>query len=167
MYFFLQTIAVTFPFSANDCNVCCRGILFLLQGCSCFVGVVLFCCGYPVLLQGYSCCVAILDCYAKLQFFFELFITFPHSPRFYVLCQANFNWFLYFFCKIWKCRTIKNTLSKIAYLCNFRLFFCSVLKGPNLRFESAHLTSSKRLFDELIKALWQPQRGPLTKQPLF
>ena len=28
-----------------------------------------------------------------------------------------------------------------------------VLKGPNLRFESAHLTSSKRLFDELIKAL--------------
>ena len=32
-------------------------------------------------------------------------------------------------------------------------FFSGVLKGPNLRFESAHLTSSKRLFDELIKAL--------------
>ena len=40
-----------------------------------------------------------------------------------------------------------------AYLCIFRAFFRAILKEPNLRFESAHLTSSKRLFDELIKAL--------------
>ena len=146
---------------------CCRDVLVVL-GLFCFVVGILFCCrDILVVLQGYSCCVAILDCYAKLQFFFELFITFPHSPRFYVLCQANFNWFLYFFCKIWKCRTIKNTLSKIAYLCNFRLFFGGVLKGPNLRFESAHLTSSKRLFEELIWALWRAHLGPLTKPSLF
>ena len=54
-----------------------------------------------------------------------------------------------------------------AYLCIFRAFFRAILKEPNLRFESAHLTSSKRLFDELIKALWQPQRGSLTKPPRF
>ena len=40
-----------------------------------------------------------------------------------------------------------------AYLFIFAPVFSGVLKGPNLRFESAHLTSSKRLFDELIKAL--------------
>ena len=40
-----------------------------------------------------------------------------------------------------------------AYLFIFSLFFSAVLKVPNLRFESASLTSSKRLFDELIKAL--------------
>ena len=40
-----------------------------------------------------------------------------------------------------------------AYLCIFRAFFRAILKEPNLRFESAYLTSSKRLFDELIKAL--------------
>ena len=40
-----------------------------------------------------------------------------------------------------------------AYLFIFSLFFSAVLKVPNLRFESAHLTSSKRLFEELIKAL--------------
>ena len=42
---------------------------------------------------------------------------------------------------------------RFAYLCIFRPFFGGVPKVPNLRFESAHLTSSKRLFDELIKAL--------------
>ena len=40
-----------------------------------------------------------------------------------------------------------------AYLVIFSLFFSAVLKVPNLRFESASLTSSKRLFEELIKAL--------------
>ena len=40
-----------------------------------------------------------------------------------------------------------------AYLFIFSLFFSDVLKVPNLRFESASLTSSKRLFEELIKAL--------------
>ena len=40
-----------------------------------------------------------------------------------------------------------------AYLCIFTPHFSAILKEPNLRFESAHLTSSKRLFDELIKAL--------------
>ena len=54
-----------------------------------------------------------------------------------------------------------------AYLFIFSLFFSAVLKVPNLRFESASLTSSKRLFEELIKALCQPQRGPLTKPPPF
>ena len=47
----------------------------------------------------------------------------------------------------------KNIGLSFVYLCNFRAFFRAVLKEPNLRFESAHLTSSKRLFDELIKAL--------------
>ena len=47
----------------------------------------------------------------------------------------------------------KNIGLSFAYLCIFRAFFRDVLKEPNLRFESAHLTSSKRLFDELIKAL--------------
>ncbi|MBD8998191.1 MAG: hypothetical protein EGR08_06130 [Prevotella sp.] len=40
-----------------------------------------------------------------------------------------------------------------VYLCIFRAFFRAILKEPNLRFESAHLTSSKRLFEKLIKAL--------------
>ena len=40
-----------------------------------------------------------------------------------------------------------------AYLFIFSLFFSAILKVPNLRFESASLTSSKRLFEELIKAL--------------
>ena len=40
-----------------------------------------------------------------------------------------------------------------AYLFIFSIFFSAVLKVPNLRFESASLTSSKRLFEELIKAL--------------
>ena len=40
-----------------------------------------------------------------------------------------------------------------AYLFIFSLFFSAVLKVPNLRFESASLMSSKRLFEELIKAL--------------
>ena len=40
-----------------------------------------------------------------------------------------------------------------AYLFIFSLFFSAVLKVPNFRFESAALTSSKRLFEELIKAL--------------
>ncbi len=40
-----------------------------------------------------------------------------------------------------------------AYLFIFSLFFSAVLKVPNLRFESDSLTSSKRLFEELIKAL--------------
>ena len=35
-----------------------------------------------------------------------------------------------------------------AYLCIFALFFSGVLKVPNLRFESAQMTSSKRLFDK-------------------
>ena len=47
----------------------------------------------------------------------------------------------------------KNIGLSFVYLCNFRAFFRDVLKEPNLRFESAHLTSSKRLFEELIKAL--------------
>jgi hypothetical protein len=42
---------------------------------------------------------------------------------------------------------------RFAYLCIFAIVFSDVLKEPNLRFESAFLTSSKRLFDELIKAL--------------
>ena len=42
---------------------------------------------------------------------------------------------------------------RFAYLCIFALVFSGVLKEPNLRFESASLTSSKRLVDELIKAL--------------
>ena len=40
-----------------------------------------------------------------------------------------------------------------AYLFIFSLFFSAVLKVPNLRFESALMSSSKRLFEELIKAL--------------
>ena len=40
-----------------------------------------------------------------------------------------------------------------VYLFIFSLFFSAVLKVPNLRFESASLTSSKRLFEELIKAI--------------
>ena len=40
-----------------------------------------------------------------------------------------------------------------AYLFIFSLFFSAILKVPNLRFESASLTSSKRLFEELIKAI--------------
>ncbi len=40
-----------------------------------------------------------------------------------------------------------------AYLFIFSLFLGAILKVPNLRFESASLTSSKRLFEELIKAL--------------
>ena len=47
----------------------------------------------------------------------------------------------------------KNIGLSFAYLCIFRAFFRDGLKEPNLRFESAHLTLSKRLFDELIKAL--------------
>ena len=47
----------------------------------------------------------------------------------------------------------KNIGLSFVYLCIFQAFFRVVLKEPNLRFESAHLTSSKRLFDELIKAL--------------
>ena len=47
----------------------------------------------------------------------------------------------------------KKGQKRFAYLCIFALVFSGVLKEPNLRFESAHLTSSKRLFDELIKAL--------------
>ena len=43
--------------------------------------------------------------------------------------------------------------SVFAYLFIFSLFFSAVLKVPNLRFESASLTSSKRLFEELIKVL--------------
>ena len=42
---------------------------------------------------------------------------------------------------------------RFAYLCIFALVLSGILKEPNLRFESASLTSSKRLFDELIKAL--------------
>ena len=40
-----------------------------------------------------------------------------------------------------------------AYLFIFSIFFSAVLKVPNLRFESASLTLSKRLFEELIKAI--------------
>ena len=47
----------------------------------------------------------------------------------------------------------KNIGPGFAYLCIFRAFFRDVLKEPNLRFESAQMTLSKRLFDELIKAL--------------
>jgi hypothetical protein len=47
----------------------------------------------------------------------------------------------------------KNMGLSFAYLCIFRAFFRAVLKEPNLRFESAQMTSSKRLFDKLIKAL--------------
>ena len=47
----------------------------------------------------------------------------------------------------------KNLRRSFAYLCIFRAFFRDVLKEPNLRFESAQMTLSKRLFDELIKAL--------------
>ena len=47
----------------------------------------------------------------------------------------------------------KKGQKRFAYLCIFALVFSGVLKEPNLRFESASLTSSKRLFDELIKAL--------------
>ena len=47
----------------------------------------------------------------------------------------------------------KKGQKRFAYLCIFALVFSGVLNEPNLRFESAFLTSSKRLFDELIKAL--------------
>ena len=47
----------------------------------------------------------------------------------------------------------KKGQKRFAYLCIFALVFSDVLKEPNLRFERASLTSSKRLFDELIKAL--------------
>ncbi len=47
----------------------------------------------------------------------------------------------------------KKPSTQFCIFMHFRAFFRAVLKGPNLRFESAHLTSSKRLFDELIKAL--------------
>ena len=47
----------------------------------------------------------------------------------------------------------KDICLSFAYLCIFRAFFRDVLKEPNLRFESAQMTLSKRLFDELIKAL--------------
>ena len=47
----------------------------------------------------------------------------------------------------------KKGQKRFAYLCIFALVLSGILKEPNLRFESASLTSSKRLFDELIKAL--------------
>ena len=47
----------------------------------------------------------------------------------------------------------KKGQKRFAYLCIFALVFSGVQKEPNLRFESASLTSSLRLFDELIKAL--------------
>ena len=47
---------------------------------------------------------------------------------------------------------LKNPLKLYIYAF-FRVFFSAVLKEPNLRFESAHLTSSFGIFDELIKAL--------------
>ena len=47
----------------------------------------------------------------------------------------------------------KKGRSVFAYLCIFTLVLSGILKVPNLRFESASLTSSLRLFDELIKAL--------------
>ena len=47
----------------------------------------------------------------------------------------------------------KNIGLSFVYLCIFRAFFRDVLKEPNLRFESAQMTLSKRLFEELIKAL--------------
>ncbi len=47
----------------------------------------------------------------------------------------------------------KTRSPKTVYLCSFGVFFSDILKGPNLRFESAQMTLSKRLFDELIKAL--------------
>ena len=47
----------------------------------------------------------------------------------------------------------KNIGLSFVYLCIFALFFSGAIKVPNLRFESAQMTSSKRLFDELIKAL--------------
>ena len=47
----------------------------------------------------------------------------------------------------------KNIGLSFVYLCIFRAFFRDVLKEPNLRFERAQMTLSKRLFDELIKAL--------------
>ena len=50
-------------------------------------------------------------------------------------------------------KTARKSQKRFAYLCIFALFFSGVLKVPNLRFESAQMTSSKRLFDELIKAL--------------
>ena len=47
----------------------------------------------------------------------------------------------------------KTRSPKTVYLCSFGVFFSDILKEPNLRFESAQMTLSKRLFDELIKAL--------------
>ena len=56
-------------------------------------------------------------------------------------------------CLLHRQKQAKKMARQTIYLCSFALFFSGVLKEPNLRFESAHLTSSKRLFDELIKAL--------------
>ena len=43
----------------------------------------------------------------------------------------------------------KNIGLSFVYLCIFRAFFRDVLKEPNLRFESAQMTLSKRLFDKV------------------
>ena len=56
-------------------------------------------------------------------------------------------------CLLHRQKQTKKRARKTVYLCSFALFFSGVLKEPNLRFESAQMTSSKRLFDELIKAL--------------
>ena len=56
-------------------------------------------------------------------------------------------------CLLHRQKQAKKWARKTVYLCSFALFFSGVLKVPNLRFESAQMTSSKRLFDELIKAL--------------
>ena len=153
MCFFLQTIAVTFPFSANDCKICVAGLscfccvdVLVVLGVFCFVGGILFRC-VDVLVVLLS--LIVMQSY---KFFLNYLLRFPTA--------RNFMFYV-------KIENVLGTSSEIAYLCIFRLFFRAVLKWPNLRFESAHLTSSFGLFDELIKALWQPQRGSLTKPPLF
>ena len=47
----------------------------------------------------------------------------------------------------------KKPSTQFCIFMHFAPHFSDIFKEPNLRFESAHLTSSKRLFDELIKAL--------------
>jgi len=79
MDFFLQTIAVTFPFSANDCNVCCRVILFFCRD----VLVVLL---FLIVMQSYN-------------FFLKYLLRFPTALDFMFYVKLISIDFCVFFAK--------------------------------------------------------------------
>ena len=59
------------------------------------------------------------------------------------------------------------TPSFFAYLCIFAPHFSAIFKEPNLRFESAHLTSSKRLFDKTAPILRVVNKNNKLNTPYF